>query len=156
VNQGDPHIEAKVALEVTAQVAALAGLKIDALRQAWRERGYGPCPSIRAGDLLRRFLAEQIQLEAFGQDPDLRRALDRLAKQHGTGKAAKAAKGASLKPGAVLIREWDGATHRVEVVQDGFVWNGQTYGSLSRIARQITGTNWNGPAFFGLRQKTAA
>ena len=152
MNHSDPHIEAKVA----ADVAALAGLKIDALRQAWRERGYGPCPPIRAGDLLRRFLAEQIQLEAFGQDPDLRRALDRLAKQHGTGKAAKAAKGASLKPGAVLIREWDGATHRVEVVEDGFVWNGQTHRSLSRIARLITGTNWNGPAFFGLRQKGPA
>ena len=83
---------------------------------------------------------------------DLRRALDRPAKQHGRGKAAKA-RGASLKPGAVLIREWEAATHRVEVVEDGFVWNGQTHRSLSRIARLITGTNWNGPAFFGLRQK---
>jgi Protein of unknown function (DUF2924) len=54
--------------------------------------------------------------------------------------------------GTVLVREWQGATHHVTVVNDGFLWNGSTYRSLSGIARAITGTNWNGPRFFGMRE----
>ena len=51
----------------------------------------------------------------------------------------------------MLVREHDGALHQVTVVPDGFAWNGTTYDSLSAVARAITGTNWNGPRFFGLR-----
>jgi hypothetical protein len=58
-----------------------------------------------------------------------------------------------LRPGTVLIREWDGAPQRVMVLADGFAWNGSTYKSLSQVARAITGTRWNGPRFFGLRDK---
>ena len=53
----------------------------------------------------------------------------------------------------MLLREWDGQSHRVTVMESGFAWNGVIYGSLSRIAREITGTNWNGFVFFGLDQK---
>jgi hypothetical protein len=53
--------------------------------------------------------------------------------------------------GTVLVREWHGAIHHVTVLQDGFLWNGKTYRSLSSIARAITGTKWNGPRFFGMR-----
>jgi Protein of unknown function (DUF2924) len=60
-----------------------------------------------------------------------------------------------LTPGTVLVREWDRQSHRVMVLADGFAWNGQTYESLSRIAFAITGTRWNGPRFFGLRDKQA-
>jgi len=56
-----------------------------------------------------------------------------------------------LSPGTVLVREWSGQTHRVMVVEQGFVWEGTTYDSLSKIAQVITGTRWNGPRFFGLR-----
>lgn len=59
---------------------------------------------------------------------------------------------ASLRPGTVLVREWQGTTHHVMVVADGFVWNGRTHSSLSVIALAITGTKWNGPRFFGLRE----
>ena len=58
-----------------------------------------------------------------------------------------------LKPGGRLIREWNGVTHIVDVAEDGFVWNGQTWRSLSVIAREITGTHWSGPRFFGLNGK---
>ena len=58
-----------------------------------------------------------------------------------------------LTPGTVLVREWDRKSHRVMVLADGFAWNGQTYESLSKIALAITGTRWNGPRFFGLRDK---
>ena len=55
------------------------------------------------------------------------------------------------RSGSVLVREWQGVTHHVAIVNDGFIWNGSTYRSLSGIARAITGTKWNGPRFFGMR-----
>ena len=61
-----------------------------------------------------------------------------------------------LKAGALLVREWKGRLERVMILEEGFVWNGQTFGSLSQIAKAMTGTNWNGHRFFGLRPgKTA-
>src|SRR5262249_40160033 len=56
------------------------------------------------------------------------------------------------RSGTILVREWQGRAHHVTVVDDGFLWNGRTYHSLSGIARAITGTNWNGPRFFGMRE----
>ena len=56
-------------------------------------------------------------------------------------------------PGTVLVREWDRQAQRVMVMADGFAWNGQIYDSLSKVAFAITGTKWNGPRFFGLRDK---
>ena len=56
------------------------------------------------------------------------------------------------RTGTILVREWRGTTHQVTVVDDSFIWNGTTYRSLSSIARAITGTNWNGPRFFGMRE----
>jgi hypothetical protein len=58
---------------------------------------------------------------------------------------------ADLKPGTVLVREWDDQLHRVNVLAEGFGWNGKIYSSLSKVAFAITGTRWNGPRFFGLR-----
>ncbi|MEE1657862.1 DUF2924 domain-containing protein [Microvirga sp. CF3062] len=58
-----------------------------------------------------------------------------------------------LKPGTLLAREFNGTMHRVTVTQEGFAWQGITYSSLSEVARLITGTRWNGPRFFGLRDK---
>jgi hypothetical protein len=59
--------------------------------------------------------------------------------------------GASLRAGALLVREWNGKLERVMVLEKGFAWNGGTYGSLSQIAKAMTGTSWNGHRFFGLR-----
>ncbi|OSM04177.1 putative bacteriophage-like protein [Magnetofaba australis IT-1] len=53
--------------------------------------------------------------------------------------------------GARLIREWRGVTHQVVVMEEGFSWQGRTFKSLSPIAREITGTRWSGPRFFGLK-----
>jgi len=61
-----------------------------------------------------------------------------------------------MRPGTVLVREWQGITHHVTVVAEGYLWNGQTHQSLSKIARAITGTKWNGPRFFGLREINGA
>ena len=59
----------------------------------------------------------------------------------------------SLRPGTMLGREWNGQVQRVAVLADGFAWNGKAYPSLSKVAFAITGTRWNGPKFFGLRDK---
>ena len=59
--------------------------------------------------------------------------------------------GVGLKAGALLVREWNGGLQRVIVLEKGFAWNGKTYGSLSQIAKAMTGTSWNGHRFFGLR-----
>src|ERR1700719_4604654 len=65
--------------------------------------------------------------------------------------------GVGLTAGALLAREWNGKLERVMILEEGFAWNGQTFGSLSQIAKAMTGTNWNGHRFFGLRQgKTSA
>jgi hypothetical protein len=58
----------------------------------------------------------------------------------------------ALRTGTVLIREWQGITHHVKVTADGFIWNDRSYPSLTSVARAITGTRWNGPRFFGLRE----
>jgi hypothetical protein len=63
---------------------------------------------------------------------------------------------ADLRPGTVLMRAWKGCSHRVMVVDEGFAWNGKSFDSLSKIACAITGTKWNGPRFFGLRDKATA
>ena len=52
--------------------------------------------------------------------------------------------------------EWDRKSHRVMVMPDGFAWNGKTFDSLSKVALAITGTKWNGPRFFGLRDRPPA
>lgn len=136
--------------DVEAAVMALRDLDLDGLRQNWRSR-FGQPPALRSGDLMRRCLAERIQLQAFGRDRELERQLDRLASTFArSGQVSKPK--TSLKPGAVLVREHDGVRHQVEVLADGFSWNGRHWKSLSEIARAITGVRWNGPRFFGLRK----
>ena len=58
-----------------------------------------------------------------------------------------------VRPGTVFSREWSGQIHQVTVLADGFAWNGKIYPSLSKVAFAITGSRWNGPRFFGLRDK---
>ena len=101
-------------------------------------------------------LAYRIQADRFGDlDHETRQLLDRAgAKESGAAISARLVsldqKRTELKPGTVLVREWDRKSQRVVVMADGFAWNGQTYDSLSKVAFAITGTRWNGPRFFGL------
>jgi hypothetical protein len=67
-----------------------------------------------------------------------------------SGKVAVAGSAAALRPGVCLMRDWNGRTYRVEVVEGGFQMDGKTYRSLSAIARKITGAQWSGPRFFGI------
>ena len=112
--------------------------------------------------LLIRVLACRLQSDAFGGlDKSIRRIL-RSGKEDGVGapfdrRAPQTREGLGLKAGALLVREWNGRLERVMILEEGFAWNGQTFGSLSQIAKAMTGTTWNGHRFFGLRQgKTSA
>ena len=71
-------------------------------------------------------------------------------------RAPQTREGLGLKAGALLVREWNGRLERVMILEEGFAWNGQTFRSLSQVAKTMTGTNWNGHRFFGLRQGKAA
>jgi hypothetical protein len=96
-------------------------------------------------------IAYRIQEDAFGGlDGETSRLLGRLAQGQKPSELCR-----RLKPGTVLVREYEGTRHTVTVVADGFHWQDKTYSSLSFIARLITGTKWNGPRFFGLRSAGA-
>ena len=127
---------------LTEEVRALERMDLEGLREAWPRR-FGPPPTLRSADLLRRVLAWKVQAaELGGLDAQTRRLLRQTSTQRGP----------RLEPGARIAREWKGALHEVEVTEAGFGYAGRTYDSLSEIARHITGTRWNGPRFFGLRQ----
>jgi hypothetical protein len=103
-------------------------------------------------------LAYRLQADHLGDlDGESKHLLDDTASPEAAGKRAMDAsrRTAVVRPGTVLVREWQGRMHRVAVLAEGFAWNGTTYPSLSRIALAITGTRWNGPRFFGLRDKPA-
>ncbi len=136
---------------VADDVRALEAMNIDALRIEWRRRFNAPPPTLRAADLLRRCLADRIQAEAVGRDHDLERKLAALVRGHARGEAPRAPQ-PIFRPGTLLTREHEGRTYRVEVLEEGFRWDGLHYRSLSEIARKITGVRWNGPRFFGLRE----
>jgi len=117
-----------------------------------------PAPPHLARHLLYRVLAYRLQAERLGDlDPDSQRLLDRAASPEQAAQRAVdlARPSVSLRPGTLLGREWNGRMQQVAVLADGFAWNGKTYPSLSQVAFAITSTRWNGPRFFGLRDKAS-
>ena len=120
-----------------------------ALLAAWSETFGSPAPKGISRTFLRRFLAYEVQVQQSGGLPKrVVTALMRPARQIQLKTPSPA-----LKPGGRLLREWNGVTHVVDVTDGGFVWKGETWRSLSAIAREITGAHWSGPRFFGLNGK---
>jgi len=144
---------------VDDEIVHLRGLDLKGLRARWRSVLQRPAPDHLPRHLLFAIIAYQIQVDRFGDlDHETRQLLDRTcAKESGTAMSARLVnfdqKRTELTPGTVLVREWDRQSQRVMVLSDGFSWNGQTYDTLSKVALAITGTRWNGPRFFGLRDK---
>jgi hypothetical protein len=106
----------------------------------------------------RRFLigaiTHALQMKEAGRSTaSTRRRLEKLVEARSSAATTRATVSRRLRPGARLIREWNGSTHTVEVVEDGYLWNGDRHRSLSAIARAITGTQWSGPRFFGLARE---
>jgi hypothetical protein len=141
---------------LAVEIARLRDLNVGALQNRWHTVFRRQAPPHLPRHLLYRVLAYRLQAEQFGDlSSDSRRLLDSSESPEKIGQRAVdlARRTAELRPGTVLGREWNGRTHRVAVLVDGFAWNGKTYPSLSNIAFAITGTRWNGPRFFGLRDK---
>lgn len=133
-------------------LTALATMSPAQLQEKWVEVNPGPPPTVPT-PLLRRLLAHRLQEKRHGGLPLLvARELERLGNV-GSAAPEPARKSVVLTPGTRLIRDWNGRTIAVEVREDGFFWEEQTYRSLSEIARSVTGAHWSGPRFFGLKRR---
>ena len=131
---------------VEGEIRLIETMSLQELRAVWLAR-WGFAPRFRSADLLRRLIAWRLQAEVFGDlDDDTKILLRRTAIPQSTSPPA----------GSRLTREYRGKLHHVDVGEHVYTYQGTTYGSLSAIARQITGTRWNGPRFFGLRDAAAA
>ncbi len=141
-----------------AEIARLRDFDLGALRARWQTAFRRQPPTHLPRHLLLRMLAYRLQADQLGDlDSESKRLLDDAASPEAAGKRAIDASRitAAVRPGTILAREWNGRMHRVAVLADGFAWNGTTYPSLSKVALAITGTRWNGPRFFGLRDNRA-
>ncbi len=145
-----------MAKAIPDRIAELEALNTRELRSRWQHTYGQPAPKHASRDLLLRAVAHRLQEEAEGGLS--KAALRRLAKLAGLNGGDTQPTPPSLprlKPGSRLVREWRGKVHQVTVLEAGFDYRGTRYGSLSHIARAITGARWSGPLFFGLR-KTGA
>lgn len=126
-------------------LADLEAMDRTGLATLWSDLLGGEVPANMSQPMQRRYLAFALQARCHGGlPPALSARLARIAQ----GEERKASP--RIQPGARLLRAWCGTTHVVDVVPDGFLWNGARHRSLSAIARAITGARWSGPRFFGL------
>lgn len=141
------------------EIAQLRDLDLSGLRARWKSVFRRLPPAHLPRHLLLGVLTYRVQADALGDlAPDTARMLKQIGSTPNkadvtTLSAELAQRRVVLRAGTTLTREWNGRSHRVIVMVDGFVWNGRTFDSLSAIAFAITGTRWNGHRFFGLRDK---
>jgi len=138
------------------QLDELKQLKPQELRKRWQTLFGSNPPSRIRSSLMVQAIARRMQEKAFGTlKPSTQRLLQKVAQDAGAdSKVPTTGKKAQPRVGTVLVREWHGTKHQVRVLKDGFVYRSKRYGSLSQIARTITGTQWSGPLFFGLKSRT--
>ena len=184
--QGIAAVEDRCDAEILADaVTELERLDAQSLRRRWRALVGGAVPSDLGRPLILRMLAYKLQAQRLGDldkaslrelsnlddRPRGRRVLDNGSPADPLSSATDKNRGSPsapamkqpkspapriARPGTLLTREYGGVLHRVIVLDEGVSWNGKTYESLSKVALAITGTKWNGPRFFGLRDKVAA
>ncbi len=137
------------------RLAVLAGLSLADLRPEWR-RLYRAEPPRLSRDIMMRAIAYRLQEIAHGgpSKATQRRLMSLIAEFEAGGRIAPPP-GPRIKPGSRLVREWHGRTRSVCVTDDDFEFQGETYRSLTKIARDITGAQWSGPRFFGLTKMSA-
>ena len=137
---------------LSVEIGGLSKASIMDLREGWKTLyGKAPCGQISRSFLIRA-IAYRLQEQAFGGlKPSTRRLLSRVAEETAGGISPKKPRSRKAEMGTILIREWQGNAHRVTVLDDGVAFNGRRYRSLSEVAREITGSRWSGPRFFGLR-----
>lgn len=154
-NKSSSTVEARLSTEI----AHLRGLGLKELRNRWKGVMGRTPPAHLPRHLLFAMVAYRIQADAHGDlSAETVKLLDRIGGDGEGGSvdqllSAYADRQRRLPAGTVLRREWQGRLHNVYVAEDGFIWERQTFDSLSAVAFAITGTRWNGPRFFGLRNK---
>ena len=145
---------------ILKQLAELERMSAPELKERWRALFGAEPPGYNRIFLVKR-LSYRIQELAYGGlSRQTRDRLDRLLDEEGYDELGRPPSEKStrrdqtgLVPGTALIRHWDGQRHVVTALEDGFECRGQRFRSLSAVARQITGTRWSGPVFFGLKGK---
>ena len=138
-------------------LARLPELALSELRQQWRTLYKFDASPHLSRELLLRAVAYRLQEVALGGlRPARQRQLRQLAQQFRETGEIRRRPSLELKAGTRLVREWQGRTYEVLVLDEGFSWQSTHYRSLSAVARKITGTPWSGPLFFGLKQNRPA
>lgn len=135
-----------MSVPLSDELAELRKLSRQQLKERWRDLFKAAPPVAFTPDLLARGIAWRLQERALGgHSATARSALKCAGTQIAPHRPA-------LRPGNRLVRRWRGRTYVVDVVERGFAFEGQQFGSLSEVARTITGSRWSGPRFFGLPQ----
>ena len=140
------------ALQDLERIRVMGGTE---LREFWRKRFGEDPPATQSRELLRWEIAWRLQTKICGDlsSRTRRRIRDLLDAGDRTTPPPPVLR---LRPGTSLVRKWKGKNHDVQVTASGFVHDGTEYKTLSAVARAITGTQWSGPAFFGLKKRTGA
>ena len=142
---------APVCAKLEGEIAALADLPRPDLIDRWQALYRSSPPKGLSRRLLILAIAYRMQVKRYGgMTPAARRQLHKAASEEAARREPTTNGASQVAPGTRPIREWNGVTHVVDAIDDGFIWQGARYGSLSAIARAITGARWSGPRFFGL------
>jgi hypothetical protein len=137
------------------KIEALGRMSPAELRSLWRDTFKQTAPDI-SPDLMSRAIAYRWQERQHGGLPtSVVREITRLSRLLVRTGTLQATDDLSLKPGTRLVRDWNGRTLNVLVCDEGFELDGRQYGSLTQIARDVTGAGWSGPRFFGLKKRKA-
>src|SRR5258706_16170433 len=135
------------------EIGRLPNLSLFELRNRWQTMFGHPAPKSLRRNFLARAVAYQMQVEVYGGlSAATKRRLREIANAVRNGDANAIPGSSRIKPGTQMIRQWQNTTHTVTALAEGFEWNGRTYKSLSAVANTITGANWNGFSFFGIKR----
>jgi hypothetical protein len=138
--------------QLVSEVESLRALSPEELNRRWQILFGSDRPKRLCGSLLVQALAYRLQERVCGGlKASTRQLLQQVANRAAARSPAVELPRARLKAGTVLVREWHGTTHRITVLEGGFLCSGKRYRSLSEVARTITGSRWSGPLFFGLK-----
>lgn len=140
--------------DLSRKIATLPDLNKAQLLKVWAENFSHEPPRKLRKEVMVPVLAYRMQEREFGgQSHNARKRLKEIAQSLRKEKPSQDTAAANQATGTRLIRSWHGQVHEVLSTDRGYEYRGSSYGSLSKIAREITGTRWSGPAFFGTREK---